>query len=61
MTDDHFAPGTTSPTQRLVDYIAAKRGQVKLFADFSRAFLHVEEDKLVYVNPPEIWLEHMRR
>ena len=54
ITDDHFAPGTTSPTQRLVDYLAAKRGHAKLIADFSRAFLHVEEDELIYV---KLWLE----
>jgi len=30
ITDDHFALGITSPTHRLVDYVAAKRGQARL-------------------------------
>jgi hypothetical protein len=60
LTDDHFAPGTTSPTHRLVDFMAAKRGHAKLIADFSRAFLHVVEDELIYVKPPEIWLADRR-
>ena len=44
ITDDHFAPATTQPTQRLIDFLAAKRHHAKLNADISRAFLHIVED-----------------
>ena len=60
VANDHYAPGATQPTQRFVDYVAAKRGHARLSAGFSGAFLHVIEDELIYVDPPKIWIEDRR-
>ena len=54
-TDQFYAQATTMTTNRLVDVLATKRGHGRLIMDIHRAFLHLVEDELVLVEPPDIW------
>ena len=53
-----FAPTTSCSTQRLVDFVAVKRGWPTLTADVPSAFLHtpLPDDMIVYCTPPAEWV-----
>ena len=58
---EFFAPATTNSTAKFIDFIAAKRGHARMIGDFSRAFLQIEEDEEVYVQPPDFWIKDRER
>ena len=42
-------------TNRLIDVVATRRMHSLLRMDIHRAFLHLQQDELVLVDPPRIW------
>ena len=59
-TTDFFSTGSQTITNKLVDIISAKFRLTKLTIDVKRAFLNILEDELIFVFPPQIWLDAER-
>lgn len=55
--DDLFAPGATSLTNRVIDLKAVKNGLGTYTVDVTAAYNTLEEPELVYVRPPQEWLD----
>ena len=58
--DDLFAPSAGHSTHRLIDYVALREGHVTFTADASNAYFHVPETEVVYVDPPEEYVQQLR-
>eukprot|EP00971_Amphidinium_carterae_P037490 737254-Amphidinium_carterae.1 len=58
-TDEYFAPTTSSTTSRILDVYAVKKGHFHFELDASNAFLHTPcaEDEVIYIEPPDQWLQ----
>ena len=54
-TDEYYAKAETIATNRLIDVVATRRMHSQLRMDIHRAFLHLQQDELVLVDPPRIW------
>ena len=55
--DDLFSPSSRHSTSRIIDYIALKRRLCTFISDVTNAFLHVDIDEEVYVDPPQEFLD----
>lgn len=60
MSDEFFAPSSTTFTSELVDLAASTFKLSPLCVDVARAFLHCEENEEVYMKPQDIRLERER-
>ena len=55
--DDLFSPSSGHSTSRIIDYAALKRRICTFISDVTNAFLHVDIDEEVYVDPPEEFID----
>jgi hypothetical protein len=58
--DDLFAPGSSTLTNKIIDFVAEKRGYESWELDVTAAYNTLPEPEDVYMKPPKEWLELRR-
>ena len=58
--DDLFAPGSSTLTNKIIDFVAEKRGYESWELDVTAAYSTLPEPETVYLKPPKEWLELRR-